>query len=366
MATLVSTMVSFTGVQNEQTTTLKTFAKIIAEVHHFKTQCSSNIIALMKELNAFQATIKSLTDRITVLETAPSSAPPSSQDTSAGLSDQILARTARIKVLETAPAPSPRVPLHHRPPSSKGNWWSPATQPPPTTITNDTILASVNKALKTTSVRFILARRSLKGNLVLLTAPANKASEAIDHGDAIASCLKNLGCTPTLMRSNATWTSFLVHNIPTSTTAEEVATAIQLNCPSLTICRHPRWLPIEDKQKEKTHSSMGITLPRQLTLANLGLTSLAISNWPLKPPSLEEQRYQPQTSQPPAPSPKESGEPLISGDIPTGAPETNEDMEEFAKVDGEKENFIRTSVQTSTNTRTTLKGHNPRPTTCFG
>ncbi|KAL0630758.1 hypothetical protein Q9L58_010390, partial [Maublancomyces gigas] len=296
MITLVSTMVSFTGVQNEQATTLKNFAKTIADVHNFKLQCSPHIIALMREMNAFQATIKFLADFITVLETAPSSPPPSWQDTTADLSDQIIALTARINALDKAP---PRLP----PVASKATdkrpkpmakrveklvntettklqtqlvvTWNPT---PPHSNTNDAILASVNNALKETGRLFILAHWSLKGNLVLQTAPANKASEAIDYGDTIASCLKNLGCTPTLMRSNATWTGFLVHNIPTSTTAEDVATAIQLNYLSLTICRHPHWLTTEDKKKEKTHFMMVIKLPRQLTLANLVLTSLAISN----------------------------------------------------------------------------------------
>ncbi|KAL0630592.1 hypothetical protein Q9L58_010560 [Maublancomyces gigas] len=313
MKTLVSAMISLTGVQNEQATTLKNFAKTIAEVHNFKIQCSPHIITLMKEMNAFQATITSLSDRITVLETARSPPPPCSHDTTMGLSDQFLVLTARINALVSAPPPSPPPPPPPPPPPSPSPSYAaiaskapgPPSQPtkkvdklvttettklqrqlvvtcdptPATTITNDAILASVNNALKTTGVRFILARRSLKGNLVLQTAPANTASEATNHGDAIASCLTNLGCTPTLMRSNAIWTSFLVHNIPTSSTPDDVATAIQLNYPTFPpLCRHPRWLTTADKRKEKTHSTMVITLPAQLTLANLGLTSLAISN----------------------------------------------------------------------------------------
>ncbi|KAL0630389.1 hypothetical protein Q9L58_010764 [Maublancomyces gigas] len=324
MESLVSSMVSLSEVQNKQASTIQNFAKIIAEVHNFKTQCSPHITALMKEMNAFQATIISLTARIAALETAPPPTPPP-QITNAGPSDQLLALTARIDALESAPPPTPSpLPFPSAgppppfpsalppPPSPSPSYAEVASKaankrqnskakaaeklvntettklqrqlvisckpPPPTTITNDAILASVNNALKTTGVRFILARRSLKGNLVLQTAPANTASEATKHGDTIASCLTSLGCTPTLMRANAIWTSFLVHNIPTSTTAEEVATAIQLSYPSLTLCRHPRWLTTEDKRKEKTHSTMVITLPQPLTLANLGLTSLAISN----------------------------------------------------------------------------------------
>ncbi|KAL0630490.1 hypothetical protein Q9L58_010663, partial [Maublancomyces gigas] len=261
METLVSTMVSLTGVQNEQATTIRNFAKIIAEVHQFKTQCSPHIIPLMEDMKALRANISSLTARIAALEAAPPQPPPP-QTTNAGPSDQILALAARINTTKL-----------------QRQLVVTCNPSPPTSITNDAILASVNNALKTTGVRFILARRSLKGNLVLQTAPANTASEATNHGDAIASCLTNLGCTPTLMRSNAIWTSFLVHNIPTSSTPDDVATAIQLNYPTFPpLCRHPRWLTTADKRKEKTHSTMVITLAAQLTPANLGLTSLTIAN----------------------------------------------------------------------------------------
>ncbi|KAL0634752.1 hypothetical protein Q9L58_006269 [Maublancomyces gigas] len=308
-------MVSLTGVQNEQATTLKSFAKIIAEVHQFKIQCSPQIITLMKEMEALLATITSLTVRIAALETAPPPPLPPFQDTTAGPTDQILALTARIDTLESAPAPPPPPPFPSAlppPPSPSPSYAEVASKAtnkrlkptaktveklvntkttklqrqlvvicdptPPTSITNDAILTSVNNATTTTGVRFILARRSLQGNLVLQTAPSNNATQAITHGDLIAAKLKDLGCTPTAMRPNATWTSFLVHNVPTSSILTEVATAIQLNYPTLTLCQHPRWLTTAEKRKEKTHSTMVITLPAQLTLANLGLTSLAISN----------------------------------------------------------------------------------------
>ncbi|KAL0631244.1 hypothetical protein Q9L58_009898, partial [Maublancomyces gigas] len=305
METLGSSMDSLTGVQNEQATTLKSFAKIIAEVHQFKTQCSPHNITIMKEMNAFQATITSLTARITALEATPSPPPPQPQDTIACPSDQLLALVARIDVLEPAPTPPPPPPpppplfpsALPPPPSPSPSYAAVASKAPgppakpskektrrtvtklrrqlvitcnpspPTTVTNDTILASGNNALRTNGDRFILARRSLKNNLVLQTGPANTASEAIDHSDAIAFSLKDLGCTPTLMRPNAVWTSFPVHSVPTCSDLEKVAVAIKLDYPTLTLCQHSRWLSTADKRKEKTHSTMVITLPRQLTLA---------------------------------------------------------------------------------------------------
>ncbi|KAL0630855.1 hypothetical protein Q9L58_010292 [Maublancomyces gigas] len=319
MESLVSAMISLTGVQNGQATTIKTFAKIIAEVHQFKIQCSPHIIAIMNEMETLRATISSLTVRIAALETAPPPPPPLSQETTAGPTDQIEALTPRVDALETAPTPPPPppppppFPSALPPPSSPTPLYTEVASKasnkrptptaktveklvntdttkhqrqlvvtcdptPPTTISNDAILASVNKALETTGVRFILARRSRKGNLVLQTAPANQASKAINHGDTIASCLKDLECTPTHMCPNATWTSFLVHNVPTSYPPHQVATVIQLNDPTLPLCRHPRWLTTAQKRKEKTHSTMVITLPRSLTLANLGLSSLIILN----------------------------------------------------------------------------------------
>ncbi|KAL0630817.1 hypothetical protein Q9L58_010330 [Maublancomyces gigas] len=315
-------MISLIQVQNEQATKIRNFAKIIAEVNNFKIQCSPHIVSLMKDVNAFQATISSLTTRIDALQTAPPPpSPPPSIDTTAGPSDQLLALAARINALETAPSltppppPPPPFPSVLPPPPSASPSPSyaaitskapgPPSNPskekkeklvitetsklqrqlvvtcnptPPTTITNNTILSSVNNKLKSACVRFNLARRSVKNNLVLQTAPANTALEAIDNGDTIASCLKDLGCTPTLMRSNAIWTSFLVHNVPTSSDLEVVAAAIQLNYPTITLCQHPRWLTTANKRKEKTRSTIVITLPRQVTLTKLGLTSLAMSN----------------------------------------------------------------------------------------
>ncbi|KAL0630500.1 hypothetical protein Q9L58_010653 [Maublancomyces gigas] len=194
MESLVSAMVFLTGVQNEQATTIKSFDKIIAEVHKFKTECSPHIIALMKEMNAFQATITSLTASVAALETAPSPPSPQPLDTTAGPSDQLLALAARIDAMETAPAPPPPpLPPPPRFPSALPTPPSPSLSyaqvaskaakkrqnpktkteetlvnmettklqrqlvvtcdpTPPTTISNNAILASVNKALETTGV----------------------------------------------------------------------------------------------------------------------------------------------------------------------------------------------------------------------
>ncbi|KAL0630649.1 hypothetical protein Q9L58_010500 [Maublancomyces gigas] len=317
MESLAAAIISLTGVQSEQAATLRHCAKTIADLLQFRIHCSPHIIELMDAINAIQANITSLSARIAALETAPSPPPPP-QITNAGPSDEVLALVARVDALESAPPPPtppppPPFPSALPPPASPTPSYAEVASKaankrpkpkakaaeklvntettklqrqlvvtcnpsPPTSITNDAILASVNNALKTTGVRFILARRSLKGNLVLQTAPANTASEVIDHGDTIASCLTDLGCTPTLMRPNAAWTSFLVHNVPTSADLQKVAAAIQLDYPTLKLCRHPRWLTTASKREEKTHSTMVITLPKPLTLANLGLTSLAISN----------------------------------------------------------------------------------------
>ncbi|KAL0636931.1 hypothetical protein Q9L58_004033 [Maublancomyces gigas] len=221
MESLVSSVFSHIGIRNEQATTLRNFAKIIAEIHQFKAQCSWHIITLMNEMNAVQATIISLTACIAVLETATTT--PSPQDTTTGPSNH------------TPPPPPPPPP----PPSpSPSHFYAPiatkAPDPPaeptkknleklvntettklqrqlvvtggptpPTTISNDPILASVNSVLKTADVQFILARPSLKGNLVLHTIPANTASEALAHTSARTTDLQALGCHPLSILANA-------------------------------------------------------------------------------------------------------------------------------------------------------------------
>ncbi|KAL0631009.1 hypothetical protein Q9L58_010137 [Maublancomyces gigas] len=146
----------------------------------------------------------------------------------------------------------------------------------PNTLSNNGILTSVNNRLNTTSVRFLLAAQFLEGNLVLMTSPANTAIEALTTTAALTSNLQAPRCHLRSILATIIWSSFLVHNLPTFSTSKEIATDIQLSNITNPLCRHARWVTTADKRKEKTHSTMVITLLRHLTLSNLRLTSLEI------------------------------------------------------------------------------------------
>ncbi|KAL0630734.1 hypothetical protein Q9L58_010415 [Maublancomyces gigas] len=292
MESLVSGMVSLSEVQNKQASTFTGFTKIIAEVHNFKLQCSLHIVFIMKEMNAYQATITSLTERIAALETATPPTPPrTAQNSTAGSSDQLLALEARINALETAPTPTPTPPPPPPPSPSPSYAAIDSKAPGPPEVHK-------KKCGQTGERRDHQAPKATVGQLrsnpsynphqqrdtgldqqrahdnrhpIHLGPPVPQRQPgppdcprqhglSIDHGATIATCLKDLACTPTLLTPNAVWTSFLVHNIPTSFTPDEVATVIQLHYPTLPhLSWHPPWLTIAEKQNEKTHSTMVIT-----------------------------------------------------------------------------------------------------------
>ncbi|KAL0630662.1 hypothetical protein Q9L58_010490 [Maublancomyces gigas] len=90
------------------------------------------------------------------------------------------------------------------------------TEAPPAHVTDDLRLSTANEATKNTTTRFCLAQRSQKGNLVLLTIPSIAASERPKHQQQLHDGFKTLGCSTGTIRQNASWTRFLVHNIPTA------------------------------------------------------------------------------------------------------------------------------------------------------
>ncbi|KAL0630402.1 hypothetical protein Q9L58_010751 [Maublancomyces gigas] len=154
-----------------------------------------------------------------------------------------------------------------------------ATIPP--SVTDDTILATANEAIAETTVQFCLARRTRRGNILLQTNHSTSASSAMPHKALLLTALHAIGCQTGTIRPNAICTSFLVHNIPTSlgpNSSAVVATAIAETYPTLLLCRRPRWLTTNEKRKEKTHSTMVITLPFNLTIETLGTKYLTLFN----------------------------------------------------------------------------------------
>ncbi|KAL0630524.1 hypothetical protein Q9L58_010629, partial [Maublancomyces gigas] len=101
------------------------------------------------------------------------------------------------------------------------------------------------------------------------------------HKALLSTALNVIGCHTGTIRPNAIWTNFLVHNIPTSLGPDNsalVASAIEKTYPTLHLCRPPRWLTMNEHRKEKTHSTMVITLPLALTIDTLGTKYLTLVN----------------------------------------------------------------------------------------
>ncbi|KAL0631758.1 hypothetical protein Q9L58_009366 [Maublancomyces gigas] len=148
-------------------------------------------------------------------------------------------------------------------------------------VTAYTILATANKAIAKKMVQFCLARRTRRENILLQTNHTTSASSAMPHKTLLSTALNAIGWHTGTIRPNAKWTSFLVHNIPMSLGPDStswVASAIEETYPSLLLCRPPHWLTTNKERKEKTHSTMVITLPFALTIDTLGTKYLTLFN----------------------------------------------------------------------------------------
>ncbi|KAL0631182.1 hypothetical protein Q9L58_009957 [Maublancomyces gigas] len=76
------------------------------------------------------------------------------------------------------------------------------SSPIPSGVTEYTINTAANKALASTAVIFCLARRTTRGNIILLTRPINSASSGEPYGCILTATLQKLGCTPSSTRAN--------------------------------------------------------------------------------------------------------------------------------------------------------------------
>ncbi|KAL0630683.1 hypothetical protein Q9L58_010467 [Maublancomyces gigas] len=75
--------------------------------------------------------------------------------------------------------------------------------PIPSGVSDYAIITAANKALASTEVVFCLARRTTRGNIILLTRPNISASAAEAYSSILAASLQQLGCTPSSTRANS-------------------------------------------------------------------------------------------------------------------------------------------------------------------
>jgi hypothetical protein len=71
---------------------------------------------------------------------------------------------------------------------------------------------------------------------------------------------------------------FLLHGVPTYLSLSEISDSIAANYPQLIQGQVPRWLTPADQRKEKTNSTIVMTLTGNLKKANIGRQSLIVCN----------------------------------------------------------------------------------------
>ncbi|KAL0630951.1 hypothetical protein Q9L58_010198 [Maublancomyces gigas] len=277
----------------ELTTQGKVLNEAVILLHNFRAWCEPHMTLHLQEIEALKAEIKTLHFENTVLMEILVII-QKEQDEMPKPSNASVAATASATTTTTATTPLPSTPKAKKGPkkptllTEHGTFTKvqrelivQVTETIPPSVTDDTILATANKATAETMVQFCLARRTRRGYILLQTNHSTSASYAMPHQTLLSTALNAIGCHTGTIRPNANWTSFLVHNIPTSlgpASSSLVANTIEETYPTLLLCRPPRWLTTNEQRKEKTHSTMVITLPFALTIDTLGTKYLTLFN----------------------------------------------------------------------------------------
>jgi hypothetical protein len=139
---------------------------------------------------------------------------------------------------------------------------------------------TANKALQASGgipPRPLLTARITSGrNLVFTTSEQIPGSDYTAYLPIIANSLKDLGeATATL---NERWTKFLLHNVPTSLSLDEIRYEIETHYPELSLAQTPRWLKRKEDMAEKKASAVVLALLGSVTLESFGIRKLAIAN----------------------------------------------------------------------------------------
>ncbi|KAH0603152.1 uncharacterized protein H6S33_008156, partial [Morchella sextelata] len=137
----------------------------------------------------------------------------------------------------------------------------------PSDVNPSEIRTLVNARIQDESCHFISARRTPKDNFILETKFITPATKAMEYAKEIEEALLTLQVPVAIIRANSKWSKFLIHGIPT--TMGEGVEAGQLV---------PRWISRAETRMEKTHSSMVIALPGQVTMETLGVKFLSLFN----------------------------------------------------------------------------------------
>ncbi|KAH0603232.1 uncharacterized protein H6S33_008236, partial [Morchella sextelata] len=154
----------------------------------------------------------------------------------------------------------------------------------PSDVNPSEIRTLVNARIQDESCHFISARRTPKDNFILETKFVTPATKAMEYAKEIEEALLTLQVPVAVIRANSKWSKFLLHGIPTTVgegieAGQLVASEIRSNYgENFQLAQIPRWISRAETRMEKTHSSMVIALPGQITMETLGVKFLSLFN----------------------------------------------------------------------------------------
>jgi hypothetical protein len=122
----------------------------------------------------------------------------------------------------------------------------------------------------------LTARITSSKTIIFTTNPDLPGSDYTAYLSLIANSLEDFGeATATL---NERWTKFLIHNVPTSLSPNDIRKEIETHYPQLNLAQTPRWLKKPEDLTGKKASAVVLALLGSVTLEGFGLTKLAIAN----------------------------------------------------------------------------------------
>ncbi|KAH0607165.1 uncharacterized protein H6S33_003153, partial [Morchella sextelata] len=154
----------------------------------------------------------------------------------------------------------------------------------PSDVNPSEIRSLVNARIQDESCHFISARRTAKDNFILETKFITPATKAMEYAKEIEEALLTLPVPVANIRANSKWSKFLLHGIPTTIgegieAGQLVPSEIRSNYgENLQLAQVPRWISRAETRMGKTHSSMVIALPGQVTMETLGIKFLSLFN----------------------------------------------------------------------------------------
>jgi hypothetical protein len=119
-----------------------------------------------------------------------------------------------------------------------------------------------------TSPPLIMASFRRDSTLILTTAPAHRNIDYTPYLGTVKDALKEL--KPNTAPLTSQMTKFLIHEIPTFYTPEEIRQDIENTNPTVKVTETPRWLTSPEKRAGKQVSTMIIAICGSATLKGLG------------------------------------------------------------------------------------------------